>query len=151
MDEWRDYYLSGIQRYALTPHMASAMNLEGDIREEHPLVTASLPTASQVEALLRPLREEVGALVGAIRELVELVREQVDAMGGMRMAATEGVAAARDMTRDEAKREIQALFAESGETLYYSDVAERLGLGLRLVVELCDELEEEGEIVNATP
>ncbi len=52
----------------------------------------------------------------------------------------------REVTKEEARREIQALFASTNETLYYSDVAERLSLGLELVVEICRELREKGEI-----
>lgn len=51
----------------------------------------------------------------------------------------------RTLTKEEAKREIQELF-QSGETLFYSDIARRLRIDLPLVVDLCQELEEEGEI-----
>jgi len=51
----------------------------------------------------------------------------------------------RTVPRDVAKREIEALFG-SGETLYYSDFVQRLGLDIVLVVELCKELEQEGRI-----
>ena len=51
----------------------------------------------------------------------------------------------REITREEAKQEIQHLFS-IGRTLYYSDIAEELGLDLKLVVEICQELEEAGEV-----
>jgi len=51
----------------------------------------------------------------------------------------------RQITRDEAKQEIKELFA-SGETLDYEDIVDRLQLDLELVVGICDELTEEGEI-----
>lgn len=51
----------------------------------------------------------------------------------------------RTITREQAKQEILELF-QLGETLYYSDLAEHLRIDLPLVVELCQELEEEGEI-----
>ena len=35
---------------------------------------------------------------------------------------------------------------QSGETLFYSDLATRLRLDLPWVVEVCQELEQEGEI-----
>jgi hypothetical protein len=57
----------------------------------------------------------------------------------------EKVVVLRDITRDEAKREINSLFS-SGRTLYYSDIAEELGLDLRIVVGLCQELEDEGKV-----
>ncbi len=51
----------------------------------------------------------------------------------------------RTITRKEAKQEILDLF-QSGETLYYSDLAKRLRIDLPLVVEICQELGKEGEI-----
>ena len=51
----------------------------------------------------------------------------------------------RAITREQAKQEIKALFI-TGETLYYSDIVHRLSIDLPLVVELCQELIEEGEI-----
>jgi len=51
----------------------------------------------------------------------------------------------RGISKPQAKKEIIALFAKE-KTLYYSDIAERLGLDLQLVVEVCQELEDEGVI-----
>lgn len=52
----------------------------------------------------------------------------------------------RKVTKQEARREIQELFTSTNETLYYSNIAERLSLDLELVVEICRELREKGEI-----
>jgi len=57
----------------------------------------------------------------------------------------EKVIEVREVTIDEARAEIVDLFA-AGETLYYSDIAERLRLDLEMVVEICDKLEEEDMI-----
>ena len=46
---------------------------------------------------------------------------------------------------EEATGEIVDLFL-TGRTLYYSDIIAQLGLDLRLVVGICDELEASGEI-----
>ena len=51
----------------------------------------------------------------------------------------------REMTREEAKQEIRQIF-QSGRTLYYSDIANELALDLRLVVDVCRELQENKEI-----
>lgn len=59
---------------------------------------------------------------------------------------TEKTVVLREISRKKAKREIKGLFASSDETLYYSDIAERLQLELRVVVEICKELMKEGEI-----
>ena len=51
----------------------------------------------------------------------------------------------RETSREQEKEEIRTLFRGS-DTLYYSDIVERLGIGLRTVVEICDELKADGEI-----
>ncbi|HKN71417.1 MAG TPA: dCTP deaminase [Terriglobales bacterium] len=52
----------------------------------------------------------------------------------------------RSVPRDQAKKEILDLYRQSKTPLFYSDVAERLSLDLETVLELCTELENEGEI-----
>lgn len=50
-----------------------------------------------------------------------------------------------ELPEEEATREIKELFA-TGQTLCYSDIAERLDLNLELVVQICNRLQEAGEI-----
>ena len=52
----------------------------------------------------------------------------------------------RAIPRAQAKNEILELFRSATSTLFYSDVAEQLSLDLELVVELCHELEQGGQI-----
>ena len=47
--------------------------------------------------------------------------------------------------KEEAKQEIRQLFP-TGQTLYYSDIAEQLRLDLKLVVDICNEFQSKGEI-----
>jgi len=51
----------------------------------------------------------------------------------------------RDVTKKELKHEIRELFS-NGQTLYYSDIAEQLGVDLKSVVDVCRELQENKEI-----
>ena len=51
----------------------------------------------------------------------------------------------RDITKEEAKKEIQQLFL-NGRTLYYSDIVKELELDLETVVDICNELQENKEI-----
>lgn len=51
----------------------------------------------------------------------------------------------KEMTKEEATSEIRRLFS-TGKTYYYSDLAEELGLPLRTIVEICRELQANGEI-----
>jgi len=52
----------------------------------------------------------------------------------------------RDLTEDQARVEILELFKETQKPLFYSDIAEKLCLDLRLVVEVCNNLIEKGNI-----
>jgi len=78
------------------------------------------------------LRKEVERINHRLAELEERIPE-------------EKVIVLRQLSRGQAKQEIQQLFS-SDRTLYYSDIAEELGLDLKLVVEICRELEEAGAI-----
>jgi phosphatidate phosphatase PAH1 len=58
---------------------------------------------------------------------------------------SENIILLREISKKEAEKEIRKLFSE-GQDLYYSDIAERLRLDLQLVVEICNELQNRGEI-----
>lgn len=51
----------------------------------------------------------------------------------------------RDISKEEAKEEIVSLFSK-GNTLYYSDIAEKLTIDLQVVVDICNELQQSREI-----
>jgi len=51
----------------------------------------------------------------------------------------------REVSREQAKNEIRQLF-RSAETLDYEEIVEKLQIDLELVVDICDELMEAGEI-----
>jgi len=78
------------------------------------------------------LRQEVEQIKQKLSELEERIPE-------------EKVIVFREVSKEQAKQEIQQLFS-GGRTLYYSDIAEELGLDLELVVDICHELQEGGEI-----
>ncbi len=59
--------------------------------------------------------------------------------------SVEQVIVLREVTTEEARAEIIELFA-TGETLYYSDISDRLRIDLEMVVNICRELQEEGSI-----
>ena len=52
----------------------------------------------------------------------------------------------REVGKEEAKAEIAELFDKTEVPLYYSDIMEQLGIELELVVEICQELIDEGVI-----
>jgi len=57
----------------------------------------------------------------------------------------EKVIVLKEITREEAKKEIQQLFT-SGRTLHYSDIVKELSLDLETVVDICNELHKNKEI-----
>ncbi len=52
----------------------------------------------------------------------------------------------REIGREQAKLEIAELFGTTEGPLYYSEIMEQLGIELELVVEICQELIDEGVI-----
>ena len=78
--------------------------------------------------------------VASLKKETEELRARVEAL-----EAPEEVVVLRTVGREQAIQEILELFRLGG-TLYYSAVARRLRLDLAFVVEICQELEAEGEI-----
>lgn len=75
-----------------------------------------------------------------------LQKENVSLRGAIReIGGRQKVIVLREISKDQAKSEIKDLFAK-GKTLYYSEVAEKLRLDLQTVVEICNELQQNGEI-----
>lgn len=79
----------------------------------------------------------------SLRQEIEQIKQKLVELEG-RMPE-EKVIVLREISKEEAKQEIRQLFL-NGRTLYYSDIAEELGLDLRSVVDICHELQESGEI-----
>lgn len=52
----------------------------------------------------------------------------------------------REVSREQAKAEIVELFDQTETPLYYSDIMQRVGVELETVVEICQELLDEGVI-----
>lgn len=79
----------------------------------------------------------------ALRERIRAVEERL-----ANIEATipkERVIILQEISKERAKEEIHNLFS-TGRTLYYSDIAEELKLDLEMVVEICNELQQSGEI-----
>ena len=80
--------------------------------------------------------------IGALRARVAVLEERV---ARLEEDSEVKVIELREITKDEAKAEIVDLFA-TGETLYYSDISERLRIDLEMVIDICHELQQEGAI-----
>ena len=93
-----------------------------------------------------PATELIGNLArenAFLRKEIEDIKQKLADVE--RKIPEERVIVLREITREKAKQEIQQLFS-SGRRLYYSDIAQELRLNLELVVDICHELQEGGEI-----
>jgi hypothetical protein len=87
----------------------------------------------------KALSDSKAELLQYIKSLEERINKIEDTL------PEEEIIILREISKDEAKREISKLFSK-GKTLYYSDIAKQLGLNLKLVVEVCNELQKDKEI-----
>lgn len=84
--------------------------------------------------------------IAGLEKRIEYLEKQIgDLQKSNTKLKQERVIVLRQVTREQAKEEVRRLFS-TGRTLYYSDIARRLKVDLQLVVEICRELQEEGEI-----
>lgn len=100
------------------------------------------PTESPYQTLIQEnamLRLECDKLSVMLNDIVQRLRLLEN------IPSEEEIVILREISREDAKSEIGALFS-LGEVKYYSDVARELRLDLELVVDLCNELISEGEI-----
>lgn len=100
---------------------------------------ANIPTLSWLEQENAQLRVENHFLLSKLQAIEERL-ENIEAV-----LPEERVIILRELPKEQAEGEILELFSNE-QTLYYSDIAERLGLDLELVVDICKELENRGEI-----
>jgi DNA invertase Pin-like site-specific DNA recombinase len=89
------------------------------------------------------LSNDLAAENSLLRREIEQIKQRLAELE--RKMPKEKVIVLREISREQAKQEIQQLFSR-GRTLYYSDIAEELRLDLQLVVDICRELEENGEV-----
>ena len=91
------------------------------------------------DAVIKDLLSEVSEL----RERVEFLESQFARIPENILYE---VIEIREVSREQAKEEITELFDKTKVPLYYSDIMEQLGIELELVVEICQELIDEGAI-----
>jgi hypothetical protein len=87
-------------------------------------------------AMLRSECDRMAGLLDNITQRLSLVENTI---------SKEDIIVLREISREDAKAEIASLFSQ-GKVMYYSDVARELKLDLELVVDLCNELMDEGKI-----
>ncbi len=94
--------------------------------------SVGLPSVSYLAVENASLRQEIEHIKDMLSKIMDRIPE-------------EKVIILQEMSREDAKQEIKRLFSE-GKTLYYSDIAVELRLDLELIVDICNELQEQGEI-----
>jgi regulator of replication initiation timing len=111
--------------------------VKGSVQVERLITT--MPFGVSEPSVVLYLMEENASLRREIEQIKQKLSELEERM------PEEKVIVLREISREEAKEEIRQLFS-SGRTLYYSDIAEELRLDLELVVAICHELQESGEL-----
>ncbi len=101
--------------------------------------SVSAVETTEAKNIVRNLRENEASLLHRIESIEERLSKIETSTPSEKMVVL------RNISRQEAIKEIRNLFSK-GQTLYYSDIAEELGLELQLVVEICEELKNNGEI-----
>lgn len=87
--------------------------------------------------------KETNLFLSEIIHRIDIITKEIKELKSI----NEEVIVVRELSRDEAKKEIKKLFEDNdGKSLDYGDIMRELKLDLKLVVELCSELAKEGEI-----
>ena len=106
------------------------------------ILSSAMPSSSDlVEQENMHLRNENTVLRDTLRRMEERLSSVEASLPKRKLVIL------REVSKEEARREIRDLFS-TGKTLYYSDIAQELGLELETVVAICNELQEQGEIAT---
>jgi DNA-binding MarR family transcriptional regulator len=109
------------------------------VGEKHQVYTVTPIKITHSSKLIEDLRKDNKTLLARVKSLEERLA-LVE-----RSQPSEKVVVLREISKKDAEKEICTLFAK-GETLYYSDIAEKLNLDLPTVVDICGDLQKRGEI-----
>lgn len=104
--------------------------------------SSNLPYLENYLAERKLLEERLEAL-DMLEQRVGALEKRVASLEAV--SPVEKVIVLRELSKEEAKKEILELFTKE-DSLYYSDIAEKLSLDLKLVVDICNELQAAGEI-----
>jgi len=110
----------------------AARRAEGAARAAREAALAATKASAEGEKMA----EEVLLRVESLEQRLKDVEESI---------SREAVVVIREISREEAKTEIERLFKE-GKVLYYSDIARQLRIDLEVVVDICEELSKEGKV-----
>lgn len=80
-----------------------------------------------------------------LREMMNLLASAMESLDRVTKMAEGDEDSGREVTREEARKMILALFHEKGQS-GYSEIMSTLGLDLELIVDICAELEADSKI-----
>lgn len=93
------------------------------------------------------VKSEIDSALRPVQRKLDLIEKQLNTISGLlNQEAEQEVITLRDISHEQAKAEIEELFKNTTDSLYYSDIMEQLGIDLELVVSVCNELLDEGKI-----
>ena len=153
MDKLQQYTWGGIltiggrkrhEHFASRPSSPSTfvpiniVNLNVLIEEK---VDTALRTSTWRNKLL--IRDEAIGLLTEIKDQLYEIKKEIKSL----RSPTEEILVFREVSKEEAKAEIKKYFSEHKDNeISYSDLVRETNLDLRLVVDICSELEAEGLI-----
>ena len=85
----------------------------------------------------------------SIQKEVESLKQEIAEMKGMfeGLGTAEPVFELRQVSHEDAKREIKQYFqAHHGKSIDAADLQEALGIDIQMVIQICQDLEREGQI-----
>ena len=89
-----------------------------------------------IKSALHPIQRKLDLIESQLSEILELISQDKD----------EETIILRDISFNQAREEIEELFRNTTDNLYFSDIMEQLRIDLELVVSVCNELLDEGKI-----
>ena len=129
-----------------------SQGLESEVRffEDELTWNPAISARNPVIRIVSGRTTESPALALAMREIFQLQEKVLaleDRISTLVVTGTldERIIVLRTISKEEARAEILQLF-QSGDVIDYGDIAEKLRIDLRTVVEICNDLEREGVI-----
>lgn len=137
-----------------TSHKKERLLYQGALNERKEKIVKCENVIKELKKKKNYLEQIVNNLLSESRihemgnKLNELQKEVIGLKGEIQnIKKKEKVIVINSISTKQAKKNIQELF-NSGEVIYYSDIVEKLGIELKMVVKICNELIRDGIIKN---
>jgi vacuolar-type H+-ATPase subunit I/STV1 len=101
------------------------------------------PVSAMPPEWLEQENAQLRAEIYTLKQRMQTIEERLEIIEAT--IPKEKVVVLREISKEQATEEILRLFTTE-QKLYYSDIAKQLKLDLKLIVEICNELQQKGEI-----